>query len=31
MQDVDEKIKEFLSKLAGLDAGAKARLKRVVT
>jgi len=28
MQDVDEKIKEFLSKLAGLDAGAKARLKR---
>jgi len=28
MQDVDEKIKEFLNNLAGLNPGAKARLKR---
>ena len=26
MQDVDEKIKEFLGNLSGLDAGARARI-----
>lgn len=28
MQDIDEKIQKFLNNLAGLNAGAKARLKR---